>query len=76
MLLFVGVVSLLFLCWSCVFSTFCWSCVRVTVVMKLSFCYPVFGTYVMLSCYALLCGVGNWSCAPPLDHVYLLATVF
>ena len=30
----------------------------------------------MVSCYALLCVVGKWSGAPPLDHVYLLATVF
>ena len=34
------------------------------------------GTYAMLSGYALLYVVGIWSCAPPLDHVYLLATVF
>ena len=76
LLLFVGVVSLLFLCWSCVFFIFCLSCVCVTVVLELSFCYPLIGTYVTLSGYALLFVVGFWPCAPPLDHVYLLATVF
>ena len=71
LLLFVGVVSLLFLCWSCAFVIFA------GVVSVFAF---VLGVVFLLlpewhfCCSVVLCFVfmwwESWSCAPPLDHVY------